>query len=292
MKTARRVEAEAVLLDELDPPRPFLKWVGGKTQLLEQFRPLLPAMFGQYFEPFVGGAALFFALRPTRSSLRDVNEELIGCYRAVRDEVSSVIAALRRHRYDSEHYYAIRDLDPKKLSSAERAGRTIFLNKTGFNGLYRVNRAGKFNVPFGRYTKPSFCDPDNLQSCSLALQGTEIEVRDFASIVRDAKPQDFVYFDPPYVPVSQTSDFTSYVAEGFTWADHEKLADVFSRLTRKGVYAMLSNSDTPAVRDLYAGFQIDEVYAARSVNSNAARRGKVAEVVVRNYASRPAGRRG
>lgn len=274
------------LLDELPWPRPFLKWVGGKTQLLEQLRPLFPTMFGRYFEPFVGGAALFFALRPGGATLSDVNDELIDCYRAIRDDVEAVIAVLKEHRYEREHYYSVRDIDPRRLSIEERAARTIFLNKTGFNGLYRVNRAGKFNVPFGRHSNPSFCDEDNLRSCALALRGVELRVRDFRTVAADAKRGDFVYFDPPYVPVSDTADFTSYVASGFSSRDQEELAEVFARLTKKGVFAMLSNSDAPFVRDLYSEFVIDDVFATRSVNSNAAKRGKVVEVVVRNYGTR------
>jgi len=264
-------------------PRPFLKWVGGKNQLLDELRPLLPPVFGRYFEPFVGGGALFFACKPPRAALRDVNEELIDCYCAIRDRVDEVITALRKHKYEREHFYTVRALEPKALAHAPRAARTIFLNKTGFNGLYRVNRSGKFNVPFGRYTDPRFCDDENLRSCSIALQGVDIQVRKFEAVVLEAKPKDFVYFDPPYVPVSETSDFTSYVPGGFSWKEHEALADVFLRLSRKGVYAMLSNSDTRAVRDLYAGFAVHQVNATRSVNSNATRRGKVAEVIVRNY---------
>ncbi len=274
------------LLPERPAPRPFLKWVGGKGQLLDQLWPLLPSMFGRYFEPFVGGGALFFARRPPRAALTDVNTELIDCYRAIRDSVEEVIKALRKHDYEPNHYYAVRAVEPKNLGLAERAARTIFLNKTGFNGLYRVNAAGKFNVPFGRYTNPQFCDEDNLRSCSLALQGVAIRVRNFEAVARDAKPGDFVYFDPPYVPVSETSDFTSYVPGGFSWKQHEKLADVFRQLSRSGVYAMLSNSDTRAVRELYAGFSVHEVSATRSVNSNATRRGRVAEVVIRNYSGR------
>lgn len=284
-------DAQLTLIVERPAPRPFLKWVGGKTQLLDQFRPMLPEMFGRYFEPFVGGAALFFALRPPRASLYDVNEELIDCYRAIRDDVDSVIEALGDHRYERKHYYAVRELDPRALRPAQRAARTIFLNKTGFNGLYRVNRAGRFNVPFGRHTKPAFRDEDNLRSCSLALQGVEVQVRDFRQIVGDATAGDFVYFDPPYAPVSDTADFTSYSAGGFGWVDQQTLATAFADLTKKGVYAMLSNSDTPAVRELYGSFRIDEVSAARSVNSKADRRGKVSEVVIRNYGARSAAKR-
>jgi DNA adenine methylase len=279
------LKAQVPLISELPAPRPFLKWVGGKSQLLDQFRPLLPPVFGRYFEPFVGGAALFFERRPARALLSDVNEELIDCYRAVRDDVDGVINALQKHEYEREHYYAVREVDPRTLSLPARAARTIFLNKTGFNGLFRVNRSGKFNVPFGRYSNPNFRDVDNLRACSLALKHVDLQPRDFKSVM-DAEPHDFVYFDPPYVPVSDTADFTSYAAGGFSWKEQEELAAVFKKLTRKGVYAMLSNSDTPAVRDLYAGFRIDEVFASRSVNSDGTRRGKVAEVVVRNYAAR------
>ena len=286
MPKAAALRAPPALLQDLPAPRPFLKWVGGKSQLLAQFRPLLPEMFGRYFEPFVGGAALFFAMRPPRAVLRDVNEELVDCYAAIRDDVEGVITALGNHVYESDHYYEVRDLDPKKLSLAKRAARTIFLNKTGFNGLYRVNRKGQFNVPFGRHINPAICDEDNLRSCSLALTGVDVRVKDFKSIVSDAAPNDFVYFDPPYVPLSDTADFTGYSAGGFTWKDQERLRDVFRQLTEKGVFAMLSNADTKEVRDLYAAFSIEAVSATRSVNSDGAGRGKVSEVVVRNYEPR------
>jgi DNA adenine methylase len=266
--------------------KPFLKWAGGKGQLLEQFRPLLPEMSGRYFEPFVGSAAVFFALRPPDAVLADVNRELIDCYRAVQRDVEAVIAALQSHEYDEEHYYRVRGLDPAELAAPERAARTIFLNKTGYNGLYRVNKKGRFNVPFGRYTKPGFSQPDslnNLRACARALRRVILEVRDFADVARRARAGDFVYFDPPYVPASNTADFTSYVAGGFGWEDQRRLAEVFRGLSRRGVLAMLSNSDTPAVRELYDGLRVDTVYAARSINSRADKRGKVGEVVVRNW---------
>lgn len=270
--------------------RPFLKWVGGKTQLLDQMEPLLPPTFRRYFEPFAGGGALFFDLRSKQriteaASLRDVNAELVDCYVAVRDQVDAVIRALRDHKYESEHYYEVRAQKPADLSLPKRAARTIFLNKTGYNGLYRVNRSGQFNVPFGRFTKPLFCDVENLRACSQALRGVSIEAGDFTSVLKEAKKGDFVYFDPPYVPLSPTSDFTAYVPGGFGEAEQRKLAEVFSKLAARGVHVMLSNSDTPFVRELYADFRIDTVYAARSVNSNAARRGKLPEVVVRSYAT-------
>jgi DNA adenine methylase len=267
---------------EPEPPRsrPLLKWAGGKGQLLDQLRPRMPARFGRYFEPFAGGAALFFALRPRRAVLADVNAELIDCYVATRDDVDAVIEALGQHRYATEDYYRVRAVDRTTLPLAERAARTIYLNKTGYNGLYRVNRAGKFNVPMGRYSNPLFCDPHNLRACSTALQGVDLRVEDFEEVAARAKRGDFVYFDPPYVPVSDSADFTSYVPGGFGADQQRRLAGVFAKLAQRGVYALLSNSDTPAVRELYRGFRIDAVLAARFINSRGSRRGKVGEVVV------------
>jgi len=233
---------------------------------------------------------MFFDLRtqlPDKAAfLSDVNAELVNCYEAVRDDVHGVIRALRGHVYESDHYYEVRALKPADLPPAERAARTIFLNKTGYNGLYRVNRSGQFNVPFGRMTKPLFCDVENLQACSRALAGVSITHGDFAEATKRAKKGDFVYFDPPYVPLSPTSDFTAYIPGGFGEAEQRKLAKVFAKLADRGVHVMLSNSDTPLVRELYADFEINVVYASRSVNSNAARRGKLAEVVVCNRTGR------
>jgi DNA adenine methylase len=267
----------------VEAPHPFLKWVGGKGQLLAQFRGLLPSDYGRYFEPFLGGGAVFFSLAPRRAVLSDVNGELVDCYIAIRDSVDDVIEALGAHRYEKEHYYDVRALDPGSLSVPERAARTIFLNRTGYNGLYRVNRRGGFNVPFGRHSNPRLCDPDNLRACSRALQGVDIRCREFDDAVKGARRDDFVYFDPPYVPVSTTANFTNYVAGPFGWPEQQRLAEVFARLAHRGVLVMLSNSDTLAVRDLYRGYRIERVAAARSVNSNPERRGKVPEVVVRSF---------
>jgi len=270
-----------------EEPRPFLKWAGGKGQLLEQLKPMLPrAPWQRYFEPFVGSAALFFALRPAEATLSDVNPELIDCYVAVQKHVDRLVVALEGHEYDERLYYEVREQDPATLDLPSRAARTIYLNKTGYNGLYRVNRAGRFNVPFGRYTNPGFRSPDsvdNLRACSRALRGAKLAVRDFAQVVRHARKGDFVYFDPPYVPLSETSAFTSYAAGGFGPAEQERLAEIVGELTDRGVLVMLSNSDAPAVRALYAKYRIDVVTASRSINSRATGRGKVREVVVRNY---------
>jgi DNA adenine methylase len=286
MPRGAEARPRTAVADDAPRARPFLKWAGGKGQLIEQFRPLLPRTYERYFEPFVGSAAVFFALRPRAATLSDVNRELVDCYVAVQKHVEEVVAALGRHEYDPEQYYRVREIDPASLPLAERAARTIYLNKTGYNGLYRVNRKGRFNVPFGRYTNPGFRHPDsleNLRACSRALRRVKLDVRDFGDVVRHARAGDFVYFDPPYVPVSETSAFTSYVPGGFGAAEQERLADVVRRLSDRGVRVMLSNSDTPAVRALYRGFRIETVHASRSINSKVDRRGKIGEVVVRNY---------
>jgi DNA adenine methylase len=262
------------------PPRPFLKWAGGKGQLLAELRTLVPALRGRYFEPFLGGGALFFDLLPKRSVLSDVNAEIVACYATVRDCVDELIRSLKKHRYDVDHYYAVRDSDPAALSPVDRAARTIFLNKTGFNGLYRVNSSGKFNVPFGRYAKPLICDEPNLRACSAALAKTEIVTCDFEESASRAKRGDFVYFDPPYVPLSRTAAFTAYARGGFGRDQQQRLANVFDRLARRGVHVLLSNSDVPAIRELYADYRIDVVKAARAINSKGSRRGPVSEVLV------------
>jgi DNA adenine methylase len=243
----------------------------------------LPTNFRRYFEPFAGGAAMFFSLRPKRAVLADVNAELVDCYVAARDDVDRVIAALRHYRYEADQYYRTRAIDPLTLPLPERAARTIYLNRTGYNGLYRVNRSGKFNVPMGRYTNPLLCDATNLRACSEALQGVDVRLADFEALAARAKAGDFVYFDPPYVPVSDTADFTSYVPGGFGAAQQRRLATLFADLAKRGVHAMLSNSDTPEVRALYRGFPIARVLAARHINSRGSRRGKVGEVVVTTY---------
>ncbi|MBI5490704.1 MAG: DNA adenine methylase [Deltaproteobacteria bacterium] len=266
-----------------DAPRPFLKWAGGKGQLLEQYRPLFPRRFGRYHEPFVGGGAVFFHLRPPQATLSDDNADLIDCLLAVRDDLPAVIDALGRHRYEKEYYYAVRAQDPAALPLAERAARMIFLNRTCFNGLYRVNSKGGFNVPFGRYSNPTICDAPNLHACARALKQAQIERGPFGSVLDRARRGDFVYFDPPYHPLSKTAYFTAYAKGGFREEDQRELARVFAELDRRGVLVMLSNSDTPLVRELYKGLRIVRVQATRSINSKGARRGAITELVVLNY---------
>jgi DNA adenine methylase len=276
-------------MDRVAGPRPFLKWAGGKTQLLAQFQALLPPRdsYGRYVEPFLGSGALFFHLRPAVAVLSDVNEELVACYRAVKGCPEDVIRELEKHEYDAKRYYEVREAGiPGELARA--AARTIYLNKTGYNGLYRVNAAGRFNVPMGRYANPGFKSSAlfaTLRACSGALRTAKIDAGDFEKRLRRAGDGDFVYLDPPYAPVSGTSDFTSYVPGGFGWSEQERLARVCRAVWARGARIMLSNSDAPAVWSLYEdlGFRIHVVQAARNINSRATRRGKVREVVARNY---------
>ena len=276
---------EARKLNDTTPAsscRPFLKWVGGKRQLIPQLLANAPPAFGRYYEPFVGGGALFFHLRPRAAVLADANERLIRTYRGVRDDVEAVIDRLRRYPYESSFYYRMRALPIDRRSDAEVAAWFIYLNRAGFNGLYRVNRENQFNVSFGRYTNPTICDAENLRACSAALKGTELVVGDFADVVGKAQCGDFVYIDPPYVPLSATSCFTSYAADGFGADDQRRLRATASKLKKRGVRVLLSNSSAPFVRELYAGqFKTVEVYASRAVNCRADRRGAVKELLIK-----------
>jgi DNA adenine methylase len=260
---------------------PFLKWAGGKRQLLPSLLARIPGTYGTFFEPFVGGGALFFAARPRRAVLADVNERLVRTYRGVRDDVEKVIALLATYPHDETFFYEMRDRAVDASSDAEVAAWFIYLNKTAYNGLYRVNRRDRFNVPFGRYTNPTICDAPNLRACAAALAGVEVIVADFESVVRRADRGDFVYFDPPYVPLSATSSFTSYTSDGFGAGEQTRLRDVIRALKRRGVSVVASNSSAPFVRELYAdGFELHEVSATRMVNSRASSRGAVPELVI------------
>ena len=263
-----------------------MKWVGGKGQLLEQIFEQLPERFRRYHEPFTGGGAVFFGLARSgklakkRAYLSDVNPELVDTYQSIKIEVDDVIEALQAHHYDSDYYYEVRAQDPWTLSRPERAARMIFLNRCGFNGLYRVNKKGQFNVPFGRYVNPLICDEANLRQVSNALKKAVIKNQGFETIVERAQTGDLVYFDPPYVPVSDTANFVSYAKGGFSQDDQEKLACIVEELSDKGVHVILSNSDAPWVVDRYSKFDVNIVPARRSINSKASKRGPVGEVVV------------
>jgi len=272
-------------------PKPFLKWAGGKGQLLPELLAALgdAGTFKNYHEPFVGGGALFFALRGAGTLdgksvfLSDANPRLIEMYLAVRDETDALIANLRKHAaaHDEAHYYAVRSKEPK--AAAARAARLIYLNRTCYNGLFRENSKGGFNVPMGRYKNPTICDEPKLRAAAAALAGADIACRPFETVLDHAKRGDFVYFDPPYHPVSDTAHFTSYHQDGFSAADQERLAEVFAELHQRGAKLLLSNSDAPLIRGLYQAFDVRQVFATRMVNSRADKRGKVAEVLVRNF---------
>ena len=267
--------------------RPIVKWAGGKSRLVPALRRHVPAKMRTYVEPFAGGAALFFALaseapRPfVRAILCDMNEELVACYRAVQSDVEAVIAALGKYKYDREVFYKTRERDTRRLGDVARAARLIYLNRTCYNGLWRVNSKGKFNVPFGRYTNPLICDTEGLRAASAALDGVEVRVGDFTSATRGLGRGDFVYFDPPYVPVSKTADFTSYAKGGFGPEEQERLVLEMRRLARAGVGTLLSNADTPGTRALYREFEHHTVDARRSINSDSRKRGPVRELLVR-----------
>lgn len=265
--------------------RPVLKWAGGKSRLVDAICALLPASIDTYFEPFVGGAAVFFALvrqgRCKKAILSDQNPDLINVYEALKADVNGVIKALNRWKYDEECYYRVRD-KYKPKSPATQAARTIYLNKTGYNGLYRVNRSGEFNVPFGRYTNPTICDERNLRLVAECLKGVRLVVGDFEKICAKAKPGDAVYFDPPYLPVSETAYFTSYDRHPFGLAEHRRLAQVFSDLADRGVTAVLSNSDTPDTQSLFQQWSLELLQVPRAINSRASNRGPVSELLVVN----------
>ena len=264
------------------PASPFVKWVGGKTSLLPELLKHVPARARRYHEPFVGGGALFFAVAPRRALLSDLNAELIHCYQQVRDDVFGVLHGLCAHVYERGHFQQVRALDPLRLSPADRAARFIYLNKTCFNGLWRVNRAGRFNVPFGRYKNPSFHDPGLLLRASHALRGVQLLQVPFENALRRAAPGDFVYLDPPYDPVSDTASFTAYTRDSFSWDDQKRLAAECVALDRRGIRFLLSNSATPRVRELYRAFEQRLVRAPRSINCKAESRGRVDELLVFN----------
>lgn len=271
------------------PASPFLKWVGGKGKLERLFSAWYPpgVELMRHVEPFIGGGAVFFARAPERALLCDINRDLVQTYLSVRDEVSVVVRHLKRlaAAHGEESYYKVRERYNARdhKTAAERAALFVYLNKTCFNGLYRVNKSGHFNVPMGRYAKPAIADVATLQAASLSLAQADIRCVPFEALVAEAKPGDFVYLDPPYEPVSRTANFTAYASDGFTQADQTRLRDVFRELDRRGSKLMLSNSNVPFIRELYRGYQIDEVLAARAVSCDPKKRGSVTELVIRNY---------
>jgi DNA adenine methylase len=277
----------------LSEPKPFVKWAGGKRQLMPELEKNFPTKFGTYVEPFLGGGAVMFDLLTKESNLKcnvsDLNSDLVLAYVTIRDRLEKLIESLENHsknyhKDSTGYYYEVRNQEPK--NQIEKVSRLLFLNKTCFNGLYRVNSKGKFNVPLGRYTNPNIVNKENLQIVSKTLQSAKIKIscRDFGSIVKDAKKGDFVYFDPPYQPISDTANFTSYTHRDFTEDDLERLADLANQLNSKGCKVMLSNSNSKTVKKLFSsGWAIKEIKANRSINSNSQKRTGHKEIIIKNY---------
>ena len=273
--------------------KPFLKWVGGKRQLLADIVPLVPNEFSRYIEPFVGGGAVFFHLseritaQQIPSLINDINPELVNCYQIVKTQTEALIRLLKKHKYEKDYYLEIRNLDRLEgglsaLSPLERASRFLYLNRTGFNGMYRVNSKGLNNVPFGRYRNPSLVNEDVLRASARALIGTEISNQSFQNCLRSAGKGDFVYLDPPYVPLNETSNFTSYMTNGFTMTDHQNLATLVTELDKRGAVFVASNSCVPEVRGLYRRFRQIEVKAKRAINADGQKRSAISELLITN----------
>jgi DNA adenine methylase len=265
-------------------PRPFLKWAGGKSRLIQQYIPYFPKIYKNYYEPFLGGGAVFFYLQPKTATLTDINAELINTYCCVRDRVEELISLLKEHklRHNKDYYYSVRN--DSGGTDIEKAARLIYLNKTCFNGLYRVNSQGKFNVPLGRYENPNICPDVLLRTASEALSISKIKHTNFIDVLNYAtNSDDFIYFDPPYYPVSETSYFTAYSSYRFAEEQQVELKDVFEKLAKRGVKVMLSNSDCEFIRNLYNSFNIHTISASRAINSNAKKRGKITELLVTSY---------
>ena len=269
---------------------PVLKWVGGKRQLIDTFSPLLPKRITSYCEPFVGGGAMLFHLQPNVAVINDINKELIGVYAVIKDNVDELIEELKKYKNEPDFFYAIRDWDRDKekyesLSDIEKAARILYLNKTCYNGLYRVNNAGEFNAPFGHYRNPNIINEPVLRAVSAYFNGTKVTFSsvDYALVLSEVKKGTFVYLDPPYDPVSDTASFTGYAKGGFSKEEQSRLRQCCDELDKRGIKFMLSNSATPFITEQYNNYNITVVHAKRAINSVGSKRGDVDEVVVRNY---------
>lgn len=270
---------------------PFLKWVGGKRQLMPSIVEHLPENIKdyKYVEPFIGGGAVLFNLQPKNAIINDFNEELINVYQVIKNNLDELIEDLIKHKNEAEYFYFIRGLDRKgefkKLTDVQRASRVIFLNKTCFNGLYRVNNAGEFNSPFGRYKNPNIVNEPTLKAVNKFLNSNNIEIRsgDYSEILKQTDKKCFVYLDPPYHPISESSNFTGYVQGGWSMYDQIDLKTACDELHKKGVKFLLSNSSADFIKDLYKDYKITIVKANRAINSNGSDRGEIDEVLIKNY---------
>lgn len=275
-------------------PKPFVKWAGGKRQLIPTLNQNLPDSFGTYFEPFLGGGALLFHMLTERNgqkcSISDLNSDLVLSYITIRDRIDGLITSLKNHernyQKDSKsYYYSVRKSNPR--SAIEKTSRLLFLNRTCFNGLYRVNSKGKFNVPLGKYTNPNIVNEENLRAVSSILQASKVSIkcRDFEAVLSDAKKGDLVYFDPPYQPVSTTANFTSYTNKNFSFDDLNRLAELCNNLDAKGCKVLLSNSDSDDVSELFSkkSWKVSKIQANRSINSDSKKRTGHFELLIKNY---------
>ena len=269
---------------------PILKWVGGKRQLLSEIIPLIDESCDNYVEPFIGGGAVLFRLQPKKAIINDYNTELINVYRTVRDDLDGLVALLKKHeKYNSsDYYYEVRALDRTpdfdKMSNSEKAARIIYLNKTCYNGLYRVNSLGQFNSPYGKYKNPNIVNEVVLRAISKYLNGNEISIRsgDYKDVLNDIEKNSFVYLDPPYMPISSSSSFTGYTEGGFGYDKQVELKEECDKLNSKGVHFLQSNSDCEEIRELYKAYIIKIVKANRAINSDAKKRGQINEVLIYN----------
>lgn len=267
----------------------FVKWAGGKKQLLEQFKPFFPKKINRYMDVFVGGGAVLFYIlknyKPKGVIISDINPELMNTYRVIKSDVENLIKELKKLKkaHSKKVYYEIRTKDPKLLSPLKRASRFIYLNKTCYNGLYRVNSKGQFNVPMGSYKNPSIVMEKDLREISKLLKNVKIKQESFENCIKWAKKNDFVYFDPPYYPLKKGKSFTTYTKDNFLEKEQEQLRDIFNKLDKKGCKVMLSNSNTKFIKDLYKGYKRNFVKANRMINCEGSGRGKIKEIVVRNY---------
>ncbi len=275
-------------------PKPFVKWAGGKRQLIPILNENLPKSFGTYYEPFIGGGALLFHILTEREyqkcSISDLNSDLVLAYTTIRNRIDELISSLKSHERNyhkdsKSYYYSVRESNPR--SEIEKTSRLLFLNRTCFNGLYRVNSKGKFNVPLGRYTNPNIVNEYNLRAVSIILQSSNVAIkcRDFEAVLEDAKKGDLVYFDPPYQPVSDTANFTSYTNKDFTDKDLSRLGELCNKLDSKGCKVLLSNSDSKQVADMFSGkpWETTRIQANRSINSNSKKRTGHFELLIKNY---------
>lgn len=271
--------------------KPITKWVGGKRQLLPYLYEFMPKSFNNYFEPFVGGGAMLFSIAPKNAVINDLNTDLINLYNVIKTDPEKLLSVLEYHSKNNnkEYYLKIRELDRndsiKKLSNIEKAARILYMLKVDFNGMYRVNKKNQFNVPYGKYKNPKIADREGIINVSNYFNNNNIKIfnTDFEKAIETAQPNDFVYFDPPYVPINKTSSFTSYTSEGFNLNEQKRLRNTFFKLSNKGVKVMLSNSDVDIIRELYKEANIHSVQANRFINSNSKKRGKIGEVIITNY---------